>query len=456
MARATMMFPPDFLWGTATASHQVEGDNTNNDWRQWEQTPGKILHGHTAGLACDWWANAEADLDRAAEMGTNAHRLSLEWSRIEPEPSVFDADAIDRYRQILQAMHDRGIEPMATLHHFSNPLWLVEKGDFNAEIVVDYFQRYTARVVETLGDLIPKWITINEPLVYLYFRYLSGAFPAPRRRGIGGARQAFVNLLRCHAAAYHTIKAAYPEALVSVAKNIPIIEPQRAENRLDRWWAGRINWAFNTAWMEALENGRLRLPFGSGRIKNLAGTLDFIGLNYYTRMYVKFPPPKGFISNDWGPDAVVSDGDYGEVYPYGLYRAIKQVLRYGKPIYITENGVPDRADRLRPAFILDHLRQIWHAISFCYPVMGYYHWTLVDNFEWDRGWTQRFGLYELDPETQARRLRASGRLYSEICHSRSISSEMAARYAPELLPVMFPGEAPAAPAGKAGSTGARA
>ena len=131
------------------------------------------------------------------------------------------------------------------------------------------------------------------------------------------------------------------------------------------------------------------------------------------------------------------------MYPYGLYRLIENaVQKYKKPIYITENGLPDAADKLRPAFILDHLRQIWHAISWCYPVMGYYHWSLIDNFEWDRGWTQRFGLIELDHETQERRWRPSAHLYQEICQSRSLSHEMAATYAPKMLSVMFPGERP--------------
>ena len=171
----------------------------------------------------------------------------------------------------------------------------------------------------------------------------------------------------------------------------------------------------------------------------LAGSYDFIGLNYYTRYYTRFPR---LYEREWGPDAVVSDGAYGEVYPAGLFRAIKHVRRYDKPIYITENGVPDAADRLRPGFLLTHLREVWRAISFNWRIMGYYHWTLVDNFEWDRGWTQRFGLYELDRETQERRLRPSGELYGEICRSGSISSELAARYAAEVLPQLFPGEPP--------------
>jgi beta-glucosidase len=442
MAQAKMLFPPDFRWGTATAAFQVEGNNTNSDWWDWEQDNGRILHNHKSGLASNWWQNAEADLDQAAEMGTNAHRLSLEWSRIEPEPSVFDTAALDRYRQMLQAMHDRGIEPMVTLHHFSNPRWLTEKGDFNSRIVVDYFQRYVAKVVAVLGDLIPKWITINEPMVYVFLRYLEGVFPAPQRSGWTAGFQAVRNMLRCHAAAYYLIKESYPASPVGVAKQMAVFQPRPGGNRLDAWWAGRIGWLFNELWLAAMHDGRLRWPVGRRRLDNLAGTFDFVGINYYTRHYVKFPPRHGLVENEWGDDAIVSDGNYGEVYPAGLYQVIDQARRYQKPIYITENGVPDSADVLRPSFLITHLREVWRAINFCYPVMGYYHWSLVDNFEWDRGWTQRFGLIELDPETQNRRWRASGRLYSDICHNRGISSHMAEKYAPELMETLFPGNGP--------------
>lgn len=445
MVQATMHFPPDFRWGTATAAYQVEGNNTNSDWWQWEQQDGAILHGDRAGLASNWWENAEADLDAAAAMGNNAHRLSVEWSRIEPEPSVFDTAVLDRYRQILQAMHERGIEPMVTLHHFSNPLWLVEKGDFQSDIVVDYFQRYVTRVVQALGDLVPRWVTINEPMVYLFMRYLSDDFPPPQRRGLTAAMGALKNLLRCHAAGYHAIKEVQPQAAVGIAKNMAVLQAWPHAGAFDARWARFLSWLFNDMWLESLVSGRFWWPLGRSRVPHLADSFDFIGVNYYTRFYVKFPPHDGLLEHRWLADAVVSDGNYGEVYPTGLFETIKRVLRYEKPIFITENGVPDAVDRIRPSFLLSHLRETWRAISFCFPVMGYYHWSLIDNFEWDRGWTQRFGLIELDPETQARRLRRSGELYGEICRSGSISSDMAARYAPELIDTLFPGNAPAGP-----------
>ena len=291
-------------------------------------------------------------------------------------------------------------------------------------------------MVDRLGDLIPLWITINEPFVYVFMRYIEGAFPPPQRKGWRAAAGALKRLLQCHAVAYRTIKDKQPDALVGVAKNLIPFDAPPGGNIVDRWWARRISWIYNDWWMEAMRDGRLRFPLGRGQIAGLADSFDFVGVNYYTRFHTRFPR---LYLRKWGPEATVSDGNYGEVYPEGLFRVLKQALRYQKPIYITENGVPDREDRLRPGFLLTHLREVWRAVSFNWPIMGYYHWSLVDNFEWDRGWTQRFGLLALDRKTGEREWRPSAHLYSEICHSGSISSEMVARYAPHLLTSLFPG-----------------
>lgn len=178
-------------------------------------------------------------------------------------------------------------------------------------------------------------------------------------------------------------------------------------------------------------------------VKGLAGSFDFVGINYYSRFFVTFPPRGGQLYQSTSADgAPMADGDFFEVYPEGIFKVIKRNLQYQKPIYVTENGLPDSSDRLRPAHLLGHLREIWRAISFNYPVMGYYHWTLTDNFEWERGWSQRFGLIELDPETQTRRPRPSAQLYREICQTGSVSSDMAERYAPGIVETIFPGQAP--------------
>ncbi|HNT77055.1 MAG TPA: family 1 glycosylhydrolase, partial [Anaerolineae bacterium] len=173
----------------------------------------------------------------------------------------------------------------------------------------------------------------------------------------------------------------------------------------------------------------------------LRRTLDWIGLNYYTRDLVAFDRSAvGFGRTLHAPDAELLDGDYGEMYPKGMFRAIKRLSRMGLPIYVTENGIPDSDDDQRPRALLLHLHQMWKAIQENYPVMGYYHWTLVDNFEWAEGWTLRFGLIALDPQTQERTPRRSADLYSAIARGNALTPELVDAYAPELRAVLMPGE----------------
>jgi beta-glucosidase len=280
-------------------------------------------------------------------------------------------------------------------------------------------------------------------MVYIMLRHIQSAFPPPNDSGWREGFRAIRNLLRCHAAAYQAIKELYPEALVGVAKHFRPIKPRLNGNWLDAWWAKRMSHFFNDSWMESMATGRVRWPIGRDVIDGLAGSFDFVGVNYYSRAHVRFPPTPSRLYEEQGPDgqAMVGDNLFDQ-YPGDLFTIIKDNLKYDKPIYITESGLPDAADERRPAYILTHLRELWRAVSFNYPVMGYYHWTLVDNYEWERGWTQRFGLIELDPESQERRWRPSAHLYSEICRTNSISSEMARRYAPELMDTMFPGHSP--------------
>ena len=171
------IFPAAFRWGTASSAYQTEGNNHNNQWSRFEQQLGAIAQGHRNGIACNWWENAEADFDRIAALGLNTHRISLEWSRIEPRPGEFDRDALSRYRQMLTALHARGIQPWIALHHFTNPLWLEDSGGWENPRVVEHFDAYAKTVIENLGDLCQHWLTINEPLVYLGQGWLRGAWP---------------------------------------------------------------------------------------------------------------------------------------------------------------------------------------------------------------------------------------------------------------------------------------
>src|SRR3972149_1557644 len=183
MAHATFHFPRNFIWGTATSSHQVEGNNTNNNWWAWEQEPGRIIQGHKSGPACDWWGGRwREDFARAAETGQNAHRFSIEWSRIQPTPDRWDEEALDRYREMLRGLIERNMTPMVTLHHFTDPLWLEEKGGWESPEVATYFGKFVRKTVEALQEYCTLWCTINEPNVFATFGYASKEFPPGRGR----------------------------------------------------------------------------------------------------------------------------------------------------------------------------------------------------------------------------------------------------------------------------------
>jgi beta-glucosidase len=441
LPEATFHFPADFKWGVATAAHQVEGRNTHNDWWAWEQVDGHIKQGHTSGLACDWWENAEADFDRAAEMGLNALRLSVEWSRIEPSPGEFDDAALVRYSQMLQGLRERNIEPMVTLHHFTNPRWLAEQGGWENPATIALFARFVRRAIEVLGQYCDLWCTFNEPNIYGYLGYLEGVFP-PGRSELGAAMHVIRHLLAGHAAAYREIHALQPHARVGLAHNMRIFDPARPRSPLDRRAARLADRAFNQAILTALTRGRWTVPLGFGLAWKLRRTLDWIGLNYYTRDLVAFDSTqrRAFFSRHLHADeAELLDGGYGEFYPRGIFRCLQQLARLGLPIYVTENGIPDDDDDQRPRYLLTHLHQMWHAIQLCYPVMGYYHWTLVDNFEWAEGWTLRFGLIGLDSKTQNRTPRRSADLYAEVARANAITPHVIDTYARELRAELLPG-----------------
>ncbi len=437
-----LRFPEGFLWGTATSSHQVEGGNVNNQWWQWEQMARTIWHGDKSGRACKWWAGmAEEDFDRAAELGQNTLRLSLEWSRIEPLEGEFSDTALARYREMLMALHQRGLKPMVTLHHFTNPLWLENKGGWENRAVAKYFARYTHRVVEELGDLVPLWCTINEPGVYAVLSYLQGVFP-PGVKNIARMFNVIGNMLRGHAAAYRAIHSLNGNAKVGLVKNIRFFDAANPVSPLDRLLEKLHNYAFNDIMLDAVRDGILRFPLSLGLTAHgaLIDSTDFIGVNYYTRDRVAFDlskPTEFFTRRFFTPNAEMSDRgrdeNYGEIYPEGLYRALKMAATLNKPLYVTETGLPDADDDQRPRFIITHLAEVHRAIREGLPIKGFYHWSLVDNFEWAQGWDLRFGLYQLDQKTQERTLRDSGRLYKRIAEANAITHDMVEQYAPEIL-----------------------
>ncbi len=435
MEQETLSFPKGFLWGSATASHQVEGNNTNNNWFIWEQTPGKIVGGAKSGLACDWWNGRwKEDLKHAVEDGQNAHRLSIEWSRIEPQPGKWDEASIQTYREMLQGIIKLGLKPMVTLHHFTDPIWIYEKGGWENEETVDHFVHYVEKMIPVLQDLVDMWITINEPTVYVFGGYMSGEFP-PGKSDPKAAFQVMRNMVLGHARAYRSIHRIQPQAMVGFAKNFRAMLPARKWFPPDHWIRTFSYNSFNNAFADTLMNGKLKFALWKESIPEAIGTQDYMGVNYYTRDNIQFnlfSPKTMFQERFFDPDAELSENGFIATEPIGFTESLQWAQRYQVPIYITENGVEDSHDTMRPHYLVTHLYQLQKAIQSGMDIRGYMHWSQVDNFEWERAWTQRFGLWGLNVETQERIRRPSADIYRDICTQNALSAENIARYAPEL------------------------
>lgn len=442
-----LRFPENFLWGTATSAYQNEGGNSNNQWYRWEQQ-GHIHTGEQAGDAANWWKNAERDFVLAEQMENNALRLSIEWSRVEPSEGIWDSAAIDRYRQLLLDLRRRSIRPLVTLHHFTEPLWFADRGGFANAENIRYFVRYVTYVVEQLRDLCDFWITFNEPNVFATLGYLLGSFP-PGEHNFARTMHVLRNLMQAHVETFNAIVRVQPRAEVGYCLHYRLFDPANMFSPLDQGAARLQEFFFNWASLQGVESGHFPFPlsFLLPPMARAAAARDFHGVNYYAREMVRFDlsrPAEMFGRRFTRPGSVQNDPGreefFGEIYPLGLYRVLKNVYertRGNKPLYITENGFSDRMDDRRPRAILEHLAMVHRAISEGIPVRGYFYWTLVDNFEWNEGWGVRFGLIELEPATQRRIPRSSASMYGEICRANAITESIVARYAPDALESIF-------------------
>lgn len=431
----TMTFSPAFLWGVATSAHQVEGSLTHSQWADWEAR-GCIHDGSSAGAACDWWRRASPDLELAQQLGVNAVRISIEWSRLEPQEGRWNPDAMARYYSLLAELQRRGMRPFVTLHHFTHPRWFEDRGGFLAPDAVEIFSRFVYRVVESLRYVCRDWLTVNEPNVYATFGYLAGEFPPGWKGEFGTSLRVLCRMARCHAAAYRIIHALQADANVGWAQNYVAFQAA-ANKRANRLAVRLLDAVYNQSFFDLLTTGRLRSPwkrFGEDACE-AQGKVDFVGLNVYSRLYVAVDPRASgtmFFRIHVPPQVPqgdpASESAYGECYPAVLDEAVLCASRLGRPIYITENGVPDRHDRIRPWLLVHVVKRMHDLIQSGHDIRGYFHWTLVDSFEWTEGWRLRFGLYELDPVTQLRRARPSAAVYSKIATANGLTPALFARY----------------------------
>lgn len=425
-----MEFPKGFLWGAATSSHQVEGNNTNNDW--WKAETGNKLK-YPSGTACDHYNLYKQDFKLAKELKHNAHRFSLEWSRIEPVEGIFDSRSIGHYRYVINALISLDIKPIVTINHYTLPVWFSEKGGWENKYSPSIFANFVKKVSEDLGKNVEYWITLNEPVANIYKAYIEGEWP-PGKKSFKIAVKVFKNMLRAHSLAYKVIhqtymKNSWHEPKVSIAKHFLELAPCRKNSFFDNLSANARYYFFNRLFIKSLITGWCVVPGFSFMRLPAKRTLDFIGLNYYTRDFVHYAglSTTGIFGNICTLKHHADSGKRNflkwEIYPEGIHSALMDYSRFKLPILITENGICTNDDGERESFIKEHLREVVVAIHGGVNIIGYIYWSLIDNFEWVEGFGPRFGLVEVDYKTQKRTIRPSARSFSGIIYKNNIEVE---------------------------------
>jgi beta-galactosidase len=505
-----MVFPDKFSWGVSSCGFQFEmGDSykealdMNTDWFEWvhdkKNLERRFVSGDFPEDGPNYWLLYKRDHAILTELGLNACRLGIEWSRIFPKSTrdlkveversddgriskisadrslleklekTADNDALNHYRMIINDLREKGIKPYVCLNHFTLPLWIHDpiaardsrlkngpRGWFD-EVTIIEFWKYAAYVAWKLGDVVDYWATLNEPVIVCESGYLFSAkerFP-PGLMNYGAFKKALVNMVVAHSRAYEAIKEfdtvkaeqdISSPAEVGLIQNICPLSPYDVRRDSDSSNFG--NHVHNQYFVEAISRGWLDENLDGimekDEIKNYLGNrLDWIGVNYYSRNVIKgrkwlskvaklflgvpsIPELVGGYGNNCEPNSTSIEGkltsDFGwEIYPEGLMDALKMMSKYGKPMLVTENGIADAEDKLRPNFIVEHLRELDRAINKeRIDVRGYFHWALTDNYEWASGYKMKFGLYSIDFSTKARIPRKSSELFKHIIETKEV------------------------------------
>jgi beta-glucosidase len=428
MKNKILKFPKGFLWGAGTSSHQVEG-GVENDWTEWEpgnakrkakeakkkNWPDFILKkypnplqesNYISGRACDHYNRFEKDFDIAASLGHNAHKFSIEWSRIEPEEGKFEKKELDHYAKVIKDLKSRGLEPIVVLWHWGNPKWIAKIDAWENKKTVDYFIRFAEHFIRYpgIGDNVKFWMPLNEFQAYIGYSYLGGILP-PQKKNIWKANKVLKNLVSAQRKAYALIhKELKGDVLVGASHHATHHAPFNPKNFL------------NVLLVKLLDYIK------KDRIINMIGPCqDFIGLQVYRHERIRFWPGGRYgIAKIDNEKMESSDMDW-EIYPKGIYCTLKYLKKFNLPVYITENGVADARDKKRAKFIKDHLYWVHKAIQENVDVRGYFYWSLMDNLELAEGFWPRFGLVEMDYKTMERKIRPSALEYAKICKNNSLN-----------------------------------
>ena len=406
-----------FLWGVATSAYQVEG-GPSSDWAQWERE-GKLRARHErCGEATGHGKLWESDFALLASLGANAYRFSIEWSAVEPVRGRISLPALEECRRRINLLHGLGIEPVVTLFHYTHPAWFRELGWETPE-GLGSFLGFVRAVADAVGDRVSIYTIFNEPIVFLLGGYLDGRIP-PGIKDFSVASRALENIFRAHVEAAAILRERNSGARFGMAHNMMDFAPERKASWMDRRFAAAADRFYNRAYLEAVSIGRLDLRIPTiGRVRfpvaDLPAATDFIGVNYYSRLHLRFPGRswKGeFFYRDVGGRGLTDTG--WEVHPEGLVSCLRLAAETGLPVIVTENGIATRDDRVRCDFLREHVALLSQASDSGLPLRGYFYWSLLDNFEWLEGFSPRFGLFEVDYATLARRRRPSATLFAEL------------------------------------------
>ena len=418
-------FPNGFLWGTATAAHQVEGDNTNSDWWAFELKPGTPCK-EPSGKAIEHYQRYPRDIALLAGLGFNTYRFSVEWARIEPTEGTFDQVQMDHYRRMVELCRKSKLTPMVTLNHFTLPKWLADRGGWLSPSTPGLFERFTRRVVEALADRVDWYCTLNEPGMVAFGGY-GGGFPfPPGLKGIESWKAATAALVQAHKLSRAAIKELRPDAKVGLTNAMQEWESNAGGAPVMKY-ARRL---MEDAYLEAAVDDdfigvqtytriRLDLARAAGLLANLALGIPQIEKLIVDRFTAWQRNAGSGISHEPGARSTQMGYEFRPQAVAATVRRAAQLLP-GKPIIVTEHGVATADDAERVEFITEGLRSLHQVIADGIPLLGYIHWSAFDNFEWASGYAMQFGLIAVDRATQERTVKPSGRFLGEISRANRL------------------------------------
>jgi beta-glucosidase len=382
-------FPQGFLWGTATSAHQVEGGNWNCDWWAWEHAPDTPC-AEPSGDAIDHYHRYPSDIALLARLGFGAYRFSVEWCRIEPEEGEFSTAALDHYARMIETCRDAGLEPIVTLHHFTSPRWIAERGGWTDPATADRFGHYVERTLRHIGDGLNRVCTINEPNIVATIGHLVGLFP-PGERDPARREQAIRVLADGHRRSVAAVRATAPGARVGLTLALPEYQ--------------------------SVEGGDAEALRAIDEDEFLAATRgdDFIGVQTYTRTRVG---PAGVLGPEDGVETTLMGNEF---WPQALEAAIRRTHdATGLPILVTENGIATGDDTRRIEYTRRALEGVLRCLGDDLPVEGYCYWSAFDNFEWALGYGPTFGLIAVDRDTQERTPKPSAHWLGDVARRNSL------------------------------------